>query len=114
MYGENVTAFPNNFRMLAGDTFQRNFSLPIPDPPKSDWKGDQLTQSSLRQKAIGFNCLNYHADAEPSLYRHYLPNKAFLDAHCKDGLRFEIMFPSCWNGKDVDSPDHKSDRKSVV
>ena len=20
----------------------------------------------------------------------------------------ELMFPSCWNGKDLDSPDHKS------
>lgn len=25
-----------------------------------------------------------------------------------DGIRLELMFPSCWNGQDVDSPDHKS------
>lgn len=108
LYGENVTAFPNNFRMLAGDPYQRNFTWPIPDPPKSSWSGAQDSQKALRQKAIGFNCLNYEAAAEASLYRHFLPNKTYLDEHCTDGLRLELMFPSCWNGKDVDSSDHKS------
>ena len=106
--GENITSFPNNFRMIAGDTRQRNFTWPVPDPPKSDWAGAQVSQFALQQKAIGFNCLNYNTQPEPSLFRHYLPEKAYLDAHCVDGVRFELMFPSCWNGKDVDSPDHKS------
>ncbi|KAJ5688885.1 hypothetical protein N7462_003277, partial [Penicillium macrosclerotiorum] len=108
LYGENITAFPNNFRMLAGDPFQRNFTWPVPDPPKSSWSGAQVSQKALRQKALGFNCLNYAAAAEASLYRHYMPNKTYLDEHCTDGLRLELMFPSCWNGKDVDSDDHKS------
>ncbi|KAF3396081.1 hypothetical protein F1880_006660 [Penicillium rolfsii] len=108
LYGDNVTAFPNGFRMLAGDPLERNFSWPVPDPPKSSWSGAQLSQKALRQKALGFNCLDYAGTAEPSLYRHTLPNKAFLDANCPDGLRLELMFPSCWNGKDVDSDDHKS------
>lgn len=108
LYGENVTAFPQNFRMLAGDPFQRDFTWPIPDPPKSLWSGVQESQAALRQKALGFNCLNYAQPPEPSLYRHFMPNKTYLDEHCTDGLRLELMFPSCWNGKDVDSPDHKS------
>lgn len=94
--------------MIAGDPFQRNFTWPIPDPPKSTWSGAQLSQAALRQKALGFNCLNYEKPAEPSLYRHFLPNKTYLDEHCTDGIRLELMFPSCWNGKDVDSPDHAS------
>lgn len=94
--------------MLAGDPFQRNFTWPIPDPPKSSWTGAQVSQKALRQKALGFNCLNYNTAAEGSLTRHFMPNKTYLDAHCTDGLRLELMFPSCWNGKDVDSPDHKS------
>jgi hypothetical protein len=93
--------------MIAGDTRRRNFTLPVPDPPKSDWSGDQSTQYALGQKAIGFNCLNYAIAPEGSLYRHFLPDKAYLDANCTDGVRFELMFPSCWNGKDVDSPNHK-------
>jgi hypothetical protein len=52
--------------------------------------------------------LNYEDTAEASLYRHFMPNKTYLDEHCTDGVRFELMFPSCWNGKDVDSDDHKS------
>lgn len=103
-----MTAFPDNFRMIAGDTYLRDFPWPIPDPPKSEWTGKQGSQEALRQKAIGFNCLNYALDPEPSLGRHFLPNKTYLDEHCTDGVRFELMFPSCWNGKDVDSDDHKS------
>ena len=94
--------------MIAGDTNQRNFSYPVPDPPKSDWSGNLTEQSFLRQAALGFNCLNYAAAPEGSLFRHFLPDKAYLDAHCPDGVRFELMFPSCWNGVDVDSHDHKS------
>ncbi|KAJ5737675.1 uncharacterized protein N7483_002800 [Penicillium malachiteum] len=108
LYGENIQAFPNNFRMVAGDPFQRNFTWPIPDPPKSSWSGAQVSQEALRQKAIGFNCLNYNEAAEGSLMRHYMPSKEYLDENCVDGLRLELMFPSCWNGEDVDSPDHKS------
>lgn len=108
LYGDNIKAFPQGFRMIAGDTFQRNFTWPIPDPPKSLWVGEQSSQRALRQKALGFNCLNYNKPSEPSLYRHYMPDKDYLDENCPDGLRFEVMFPSCWNGKDVDSPDHKS------
>lgn len=108
LYGDNVQAFPEGFRMIAGETFQRNFTLPIPDPPKSEWTGDQASQAALKQKAVGFNCLNYNKAAEPSLGRHFLPNKTYLDEHCTDGVRFELMFPSCWNGKDVDSDDHMS------
>ncbi|GKZ51685.1 hypothetical protein AbraIFM66951_006744 [Aspergillus brasiliensis] len=106
--GENVTAFPENFRMIAGDPFLRNFPWPVPDPPKSEWSGNQSSQDALRQKALGFNCLDYNKSPEPSLGRHFLPNKTFLDEHCTDGVRFELMFPSCWNGKDVDSEDHRS------
>ncbi|KAL4888595.1 hypothetical protein BDV59DRAFT_196323 [Aspergillus ambiguus] len=108
LYGENVQAFPDGFRMIAGDPFLREFPWPIPDPPKSEWTGEQASQKALAQKAIGFNCLNYAKAAEPSLGRHFLPNKTYLDEHCTDGVRFELMFPSCWNGKDVDTDDHQS------
>lgn len=94
--------------MISGDTYQRNFTLPVPDPPQSFWTGIDITQPSLRQKALGFNCLNYSRQPdEGSLQRHTMPNKTFLDTNCLDGLRLELMFPSCWNGKDVDSPNHK-------
>jgi hypothetical protein len=85
--------------MIAGSSNQRNFTLPVPDPPLSEWSSDpqQETQAALAQKALGFNCLNYAITPEGSLYRHFMPDKAYLDANCLDGLRFELMFPSCWN-----------------
>ncbi|KAI1365869.1 hypothetical protein F5Y08DRAFT_327760 [Xylaria arbuscula] len=109
--GDNVTAFPPGFQMLAGSNYRRDYTVGdpySPDPPQSDWAAlKQTGQSDLEQRAIGFNCLNYAATPEASLYRHYLPNKTFTDANCPDGLRLEIMFPSCWNGE-VSADDHKS------
>ncbi|KAG9230027.1 hypothetical protein BJ875DRAFT_169743 [Amylocarpus encephaloides] len=105
-----VEAFPKDFEMISGDTNQRNWSYPVPDVEKSLWSytAPYNTQTFLRQAALGFNCLDYGKTPEPTLYRHSLPDKAYLDANCKDGVRFEIMFPSCWNGKDVTSKDKKS------
>lgn len=95
--------------MVAGDARLRSSSLTWPDPPTSEWKGDDLKQPALARRALGFNCLHYaNNPPEPSLYRHSLPDKAFLDEKCTSGLRLELMFPSCWNGKDLDSPNHKS------
>ncbi|KAI8633215.1 hypothetical protein F5Y19DRAFT_294316 [Xylariaceae sp. FL1651] len=109
--GDNVTAFPAGFQMIAGSNFRRDYTVGdpySPDPPQSSWAAlKQTGQSDLEQRAIGFNCLDYKKAAEPSLYRHYLPNKTFTDANCPDGLRLELMFPSCWNGE-TDSDDHKS------
>ena len=98
---------PNGLKMVSGDTLRRNFDYAVPDPPRP-WTGEDATQKALEQKAIGFNCLNYDRKPEDSLYRHFLPDKAYLDANCKDGIRMEVLFPICWNGKDLDSPDHKS------
>lgn len=109
-----IKAFPNDFRMIAGDSHRRNYSIgglsvKEKDPEKSFWAQlGQTTQIDLEQRAVGFNCLNYQIPPEGSLYRHYLPEKSFLDSTCKDGIRIEIAFPSCWNGKDVDSPNHRS------
>ncbi|KAI3321901.1 hypothetical protein HD806DRAFT_149827 [Xylariaceae sp. AK1471] len=109
--GDNVTAFPPGFEMIAGSNYRREYTVGdpySPDPPQSSWAGlKQTGQSDLEQRALGFNCLNYKTAAEPSLFRHYMPNKTFTDANCPDGLRLELMFPSCWNGE-VNSDDHKS------
>ncbi len=101
--------------MIAGNSLRRNYSVAglsvtEPDPGKSLWAElGQTSQTDLIQRAIGFNCLNYtpSADTEGTLYRHYIPPKDFLDAQCLDGIRIELMFPSCWNGKDLDSENHQ-------
>ena len=108
LLGDDLKAFPEVFQMLAGDTRLRNFTGPVPDPPTSDWTADDKTQLALGQKSLGFNCLNYNKAPEGSRYRHFLPDKDYMDANCANGIRAEIFFPSCWNGEDVSSPDHKS------
>lgn len=105
----SLSAFPHNFEMIAGDTLLRSFPYPVPDIEKSAWgTAPYNTQAFLRQAAVGFNCLDYSKTAEGTLYRHSMPTKEYIDANCADGIRLELMFPSCWNGKDVTSSDKKS------
>ncbi|UNI18594.1 hypothetical protein JDV02_004851 [Purpureocillium takamizusanense] len=112
LYGENITAFPTGFRMLSGTNERRTYTVADPDKPdpdKSMWKSlGQTKQEDLEQRAIGFNCLNYDKTPEGTLYRHYMPDKQYLDANCKNGIRMEIMFPSCSKGVEhLDSENHK-------
>lgn len=94
--------------MLAGNPNVRNFTGPFPDTALSFWPTDATDdQFFLEQRALGFNCLNYAKDPEPSLYRHVLPSKDYLDANCADGLRLELAFPSCGTGE-LTANDHKS------
>jgi hypothetical protein len=108
LYGQNIKAFPDNFAMIAGNNERRHFPNIAADKPKSDWGPEDTTQAALEAKALGFNCLNYAKTPEPSLFRHQMPSKAYLDANCVDGIRLELMFPSCWNGKDSRARDQKS------
>ncbi|KAN0087269.1 protein of unknown function (DUF1996) domain containing protein [Elaphomyces granulatus] len=80
---DKLTAFPEGFRMLAGNPWQRNFT--------GDFAG----------QAISFNCLDYTGPAVPE-------TNGFPSKNCPNGLRAQVFFPSCWDGKNLDSPDHKS------
>ena len=65
--------------MFAGDPLKRNFT------------GDN------EAKGMTWRCLPDQRDY------HAIPNKP-----CPNGLRAQIFFPACWNGKDVRPPDGKS------
>ncbi|KAF2844116.1 hypothetical protein T440DRAFT_473651, partial [Plenodomus tracheiphilus IPT5] len=56
---------------------------------------DEKSLKALAKKAIRFNCLNYSSSAKGALTRYMLLNKSFIDLNCADGLRLELMFPSC-------------------
>ncbi|KAI9819673.1 MAG: hypothetical protein M1832_003907 [Thelocarpon impressellum] len=79
----SLKAFPAGFRMLAGDPKLRHDS------------------GTVASKAVSFACLDYNGPATKET--NSLPNR-----NCPSGLRVQIFFPSCWNGKDLDSPDHRS------
>lgn len=101
--------------MIAGDNLRRNTTLSGPDPDTSGFKGPYTDKSNneREQLAIGFNCMNYgfHGGPkkeEPTLYRHHLPEKSWIDTNCPDGIRLELQFPSCWNGEMDGGDGHKS------
>ena len=80
---EKLRAFPPGFRMLAGDPFKRS-------------GGDDFAS-----QAISYACLDYDGPARPE-------TGGFPNYNCANGLRQQVFFPSCWNGKDLDTEDHKS------
>ncbi|KAF2742138.1 hypothetical protein M011DRAFT_293771 [Sporormia fimetaria CBS 119925] len=78
-----MTAFKAGFRMLAGDP--------------SETKNNRIS--------ICHRCLGNGEGFAPcdSKDTAELPKK-----YCPKGIRATIIFPSCWDGKNLDSPDHRS------
>jgi len=79
---------PAGLRMIAGDP---NASGPHPEVFSSRWKciGGPNQQNGLYQSSIG-NC-----DLGATLYQ-------------------EVFFPQCWDGINLDSPDHRSHMSYTV
>ncbi|KAK3693141.1 hypothetical protein B0T22DRAFT_34311 [Podospora appendiculata] len=84
-----VTAFKPGFRMLVGDPNLR-------------------TKKSM-QKQICHRC---EENVEQSPFGGAPctgeDTAAFPSKPCPGGIRTTITFPTCWDGKNLDSPDHKS------
>ncbi|KAM3071449.1 hypothetical protein ACMFMF_007920 [Clarireedia jacksonii] len=80
-YSKGLLAFPAGFRMVAGNPFLRSFN-----------------SSSLEAAAITYNCLG---TSNPQ-------TNGFPNYNCPGGLRTQVFFPSCWDGVNLDSADHKS------
>jgi len=77
------TAFPKGFRMIAGNPYRRS-----------------VNTSSHAEMAISFACIGGGGPETPAL-----PKDVSV---CVDGLRAQVAFPQCWNGKDIDTPNHSS------
>ncbi|KAK4033798.1 nucleoside diphosphate-linked moiety X motif 17 [Parachaetomium inaequale] len=84
-----VTAFKPGFRMLVGDAGLR-------------------TQKGM-QKQICHRC-EHNIEQTPFGGAPCTgeDTAAFPSQMCPGGIRTTITFPTCWDGKNVDSPDHKS------
>jgi hypothetical protein len=78
-----VTAFKPGFRMTVGDATART-----------------AAQESKYSSLI-YTCL------QTSTIRNG-GTTGFPTTPCKVGIMVSIRFPTCWNGKDLDSPDHQS------
>ncbi|KAL2798642.1 hypothetical protein BJX66DRAFT_36175 [Aspergillus keveii] len=80
---DTVLAPPKDLRMLAGNPLDREY------------------KDTREAEARSYACLDYTGGAKPET--NGLPNY-----NCPNGLRSQVFFPSCWDGKNYDSPDHKS------
>jgi len=52
-------------------------------------------------QAISWNCIDFNGPPAAQ-------TPGFANTHCPDGLRAQVFFPSCWDGINLDSSDHKS------
>lgn len=53
---------------------------------------------TLEQRAMGFACIGTNTATTPEMPK----------INCPGGFQMRVTFPSCWNGQDLDSPNHKS------
>ncbi|KAF2464165.1 uncharacterized protein BDR25DRAFT_319431 [Lindgomyces ingoldianus] len=79
---QHITAFKPGFRMTVGSPMQG---------------ADGLT----KHKGLRFTCLENKNTRFPEI-------SDFPKQACKGGLMTEHHFPACWDGKNLDSPDHQS------
>ncbi|KAI9710821.1 MAG: hypothetical protein M1812_007370 [Candelaria pacifica] len=79
----NAIPFPPGFRMSSGDNFARSFNYTAKTYLETRPIADRVT----------FACLDYN---------HPTPEHSGLNqTKCPDGLRAQVHFQSCWNGKDL-------------
>ncbi|TRM65774.1 hypothetical protein BD626DRAFT_485779 [Schizophyllum amplum] len=81
----NVTAFPKGFRMVAGDPMIRSYNASYDD-----------------SRSITFRCLQANDASGTGQDTNGMPTQA-----CAGGVRSQINFPTCWDGKNVDSANHR-------
>ena len=78
-----VTAFKTGFRMLVGEASYRN------------------KEQANRFRQITYTCLKEMGTRFPETMH-------FPKEPCPVGIMANVRFPTCWDGKNLDSPDHMS------
>lgn len=86
-----VTAFKKGFRMLAGSATNTDAS--------------KVNKQNICNRCWTSTSENNFVGAQPCSGTDTVDIPA--DPKCKM-IRQTIIFPTCWNGKDLDSPDHQS------
>ncbi|KAM7196750.1 protein of unknown function (DUF1996) domain containing protein [Naviculisporaceae sp. PSN 640] len=87
-----TTAFKPGFRMLAGDATRRT----------SENLGRNMQQCYRCYTKPDFGGSPYAPCMDPVLDTDYLPKRS-----CPGGIRSNIVFPLCWDGKNLDTPNHQ-------
>jgi len=86
---QKVTAFKPGFRMLVGDPNNRDVKAV---PSGNCYR----CEANMNQSPFG------GAPCTGS------DTKSFPKTQCGGGWRVTVTFPTCWDGKNLDSPDHKA------
>ncbi|RXW18114.1 hypothetical protein EST38_g7736 [Candolleomyces aberdarensis] len=91
---QKVTAFPKGFRMIVGDPMLR--------------RGGTIQAGSAAANALTFRCFSENFGGNTAAPgggtdTNQLPTRA-----CRGGIRSNIYFPACWDGKSLDTADHHS------
>ncbi|KAL2153823.1 hypothetical protein VTH82DRAFT_2498 [Thermothelomyces myriococcoides] len=87
-----TTAFKPGFRMLSGDATKR----------ESDNLGNRTQQCYRCYTAENWGGSMYSPCMDPEWDTDHFPKQP-----CAGGIRSNIIFPLCWDGKNLDSPNHK-------
>lgn len=87
-----ITAFQPGFRMLVGDPTLRS----RPDTTLKRQNCFRCYTGPNFGGDVGAPCMDGNVDTEA------LPTKA-----CAGGIRSNILFPTCWDGKNLDTPNHQ-------
>lgn len=86
-----TTAFKPGFRMLVGDATNR-------------------VSKNMKMQTC-FRCYsgpNFGGDNAAPCADAKLDTEGFPKNPCPGGIRSNILYPTCWDGVNLDSPDHKS------
>jgi hypothetical protein len=81
---QKITAFKPGFRMTVGSP-----------------KLDQSAGEAAAHHGLRYTCLQ-------TVMTRFPESQEFPKGKCPAGIMAVHHFPSCWNGKDLDSPDHQS------
>ncbi|CAA7270298.1 unnamed protein product [Cyclocybe aegerita] len=90
--GIPFTTFPKGFRMIVGNPMKRRNDIP---------SGDTAA------KAVTFRCFTAN-DVGAGTPGDAPDTFEFPRNPCSYGIRSNIYFPQCWDGINIDSPDHAS------
>ncbi|TFK16835.1 hypothetical protein FA15DRAFT_711362 [Coprinopsis marcescibilis] len=90
----NIVPFAKGFRMITGNPMRRK---------------DDVDPNDTQSRSITFRCF-HGADPGPFGTPGFSIDDSidFPKRPCTGGIRSNIFYPQCWNGVDLDPPDHSS------
>ncbi|CAJ2511894.1 Uu.00g075190.m01.CDS01 [Anthostomella pinea] len=87
-----ITAFQPGFRMLVGDPTKRTAD----------------TNLKLQNCYRCYTGPNFGGDVNAPCQDDSIDTQGLPNKQCAGGIRSNLLFPTCWDGKNLDSPNHQA------